>query len=78
MKNQIELNSYDDLIDFISRPDVPADFGAHVVQKYLGVIILFDKNKSDLIDATKIFVISLGKNKTFEKPIFLDCNINVI
>jgi hypothetical protein len=75
---EIVLTNYDDLIEFISRPDVSADFGAHIVQKYLGVIILFDKNKNDLIDATKIYIISLGKYKSFEKPIFLDCDIDVI
>ena len=75
---EIVLNNYDDLIEFISHPDVTVDFGAYIIQKYLGVIILFDKNKNDLIDSTKIYIISFEKYKSFEKPIFLDCNIDVI
>lgn len=69
---EIVLNSYDDLLDFIKRDEVPAEAAAEIVKKFLNVIILYNYNKENLIKATEVYIVSIRNSKSWEQPIFLD------
>ena len=75
---EIVLNSYDDLLDFIKRDEVPMEAAAEIVRKFLNVIILYNYNKENLIKATEVYIVSIRNSKSWEQPIFLDCDIDVI
>ena len=70
---EVEINNYDDLLRFIERDDVPVEFCAEVVQKFLKVLIIFQTSKPDLIQATKSHIEKFGSIPAhWEQPLFLN------
>jgi hypothetical protein len=72
MENEVTISNYKDLMSFIKRDDVPLEFAAEVVQKFLKVLIMFDTDKDTLIKDTQIHVDLFGQlDVDAEHPIFL-------
>lgn len=71
---EIEIETYSDLLEFIKRKEVPKELASEIVSKFLNVIILFDSNKLDLIEATESHIEKWGLNypNEWEQPIFLN------
>lgn len=72
MKKEVTISNYKDLMSFIKRDDVPHEFAAEVVQKFLKVLIIFDTDKDTLIKDTQIHIDLFGQlDVDAEHPIFL-------
>ena len=71
---EIKIETYSDLLEFIKCDEVPKKLALEIVSKFLNVIILFDSNKLDLIEATENHIEKWGLNYPgeWEQPIFLD------
>lgn len=71
---EIKIETYSDLLEFIKRDEVSKELALEIVSKFLNVIILFDSNKLDLIEATENHIEKWGLNYPgeWEQPIFLD------
>lgn len=68
--NELIINNYQDLIQFIERTDVSFEDATIVVCRCLNVISLTFDTKESLIESTKEYIKTHGfSNK--EKPIFL-------
>jgi hypothetical protein len=70
---QVQLNTYDDLLQFIFRTDVSYDIARQITQKFLSVLILEIGTKEKLIVAVQKYIDDYGNfPANHEKPIFLD------
>ncbi len=70
---QVQLNTYADLLEFISRDDCSFDVARQIVQKFLNVLILEIGTKEPLIIAVQKYIDEYGNlPANHEKPIFLD------
>ena len=68
--NELKINNYEDLIQFIERTDVSFEDATNIVCTCLNVISLTYDTKKSLIESTKEYIKTHGfLNK--EKPIFL-------
>jgi hypothetical protein len=70
---EIQLNSYNDLLQFIILPNVNFDIARQVTQKFLTVLIIEIGTKEKLIEAVQKYIDDYGNlPANHEKPIFLD------
>jgi hypothetical protein len=70
---EIQLNTYNDLLQFIFRTDVSYDIARQITQKFLSVLILEIGTKEKLIIAVQEYIHTYGNlPANHEKPIFLD------
>jgi hypothetical protein len=67
----MEINNYQQLLDFIKRDDVTATQGAEVVSKALNVLIIFEITKEELIKCTENYITQWSIYEG-ERPIFLE------
>ena len=76
---EVQLNTYDDLLQFINRTDVNFNIARQIVEKFLSILIIEIGSKELLIEAVEKYIINYGNlPATAEKPIFLNMNIDVI
>jgi hypothetical protein len=68
--NELRINNYEDLIQFIERTDVGFEDAETVVHSCLNVISLTFDTKKSLIESTKEYIKTHGYSNK-EKPIFL-------
>lgn len=70
---EIEINTYDDLLEFINRPDVPAKKALEVSCAFLRVIdVTFEEvKKENVIKDVTDYINRWCHEGTFERPIFL-------
>lgn len=72
MEKEVTISNYKELMEFIKRDDVPLEFAAEVVQKFLKVLIMFDTDKDTLIKDTQIHIDLFGGiDVDAEHPLFL-------
>jgi hypothetical protein len=70
---EVQLNTYDDLLQFINRADVSFNVARQIVEKFLTVLILEIGTKEKLIEAVEKYIDDYGSlPANHEKPIFLD------
>ena len=68
---QIDINTNDDLLEFIKRDDVTLKQAHDVSLAYLRVLSIFEyESKQHLIESVTAFINKWGNVK--EKPIFID------
>jgi len=68
---QIQINNYKELLEFIKRKDINSKQATEIVCKALKVIVLFDMNKDEVIEATEYHIKTFCQNNNNERPIFL-------
>jgi hypothetical protein len=69
---KITINNYDELLEFVKREDVSVKDATEIVCKALKVIVLFDMNKDEVIEATEYHIKTFCQNNNNnERPIFL-------
>lgn len=72
----IEINNYNELLEFIKREDINPKEATEIVCKALTVVSLFEMTKDEVLTATEYYI------KTFcqtagERPLFLNqCSLN--
>jgi hypothetical protein len=70
---EVQLNTYNDLLQFIILPDVNFDVARQITQKFLTVLIVEIGTKEKLIEAVQKYIDDYGAlPANHEKPIFLD------
>jgi hypothetical protein len=67
----MEINNYQQLLEFIKRPEVSAKQGAEVVCKALNVLIIFEITKEELIKCTENYITQWSMYEG-ERPLFLE------
>jgi hypothetical protein len=67
----MEINNYQDLLDFIKQPNVTAKQATEVVCKALNVLIIFEITKEELIKCTENYITQWSMWEG-ERPIFLE------
>ncbi len=76
---EIQISTYDDLLQFINRTDVNFNIASQIVEKFLSILIIEIGSKELLIEAVEKYIVDYGNlTATAEKPIFLNMNIDVI
>lgn len=76
---KMEINNYDDLLEFIKREEVTAKQASEIVCKALNILILFEMPKEELIKCTENYITQWSMYEG-ERPIFLEqkeVNFNV-
>jgi hypothetical protein len=68
----ITINNTDELLEFIKRDDITTKQATEIVCTVLNVIVVFEKTKAELIEATEYYIVTFMNNGISEKPIFLD------
>jgi hypothetical protein len=80
----ITINNYNELLEFIKRKDINSTQATEIVCKALKVIVLFEMQKDEIIEATEYHIKAFCQNtNNNEQPIFLtqkgtEFNINDI
>lgn len=67
----MEINNYNDLLEFIKRDDVTTKQATEVVCKALKVLIIFEITKEELIKCTENYITQWSMYEG-ERPIFLE------
>ena len=67
----IEINTFDDLLDFIKLDEVTIEQAYETISKVLSVVMFDFEDKNKLIEATEIFIETYCRNNQQERPIFL-------
>jgi hypothetical protein len=67
----MEINNYQQLLDFIKRDDVTAKQASEVVCKALNVLIIFEITKEELIKCTENYITQWSMYEG-ERPLFLE------
>ena len=76
---EIVINNNIEMLSFIKREDVNFALAKEVTEKYLKVFVLDDKNKEKLIADIEIHFKKFGDLPAhWERPLFLDCEIDVL
>jgi hypothetical protein len=74
---EIQINNYDELLEFIKLEEITAKQGTELVCKALKVISLFDMTKEELYMATEYCIDTFYRNNNSERPIFLNqCSLD--
>jgi hypothetical protein len=72
-KMKIEINNYDDLLEFVKRQDISVNDATEIVCKVLKVVSLFELTRKELIIATHYYINNFSKNnELIHKPLFLN------
>jgi hypothetical protein len=73
----LQINNYDDLLEFIKLEEITAKQGTELVCKALNVISVFDMTKEELCIATEYCINTFYRNNNSERPIFLNqCSLD--
>lgn len=64
----IKIKNHDELLEFIKRNDVSSKVASEIICKTLGVIMLFELSKNDLIKELEKFIIVYGNADA--RPLF--------
>lgn len=76
---EIVINNNAEMLSFIKREDVNFALATQVVEKYLKVYVLDDKNKEKLISDVEIHFKKFDNlPQHSERPLFLDCELDVL
>ena len=76
---EIVITNNDEMLSFIKRDDVNFALAMQVVEKYLKVLVLDNKNKEKLISDVEIHLERFGHyESSWETPLFLDCPLDVL
>ncbi len=79
MQNEIQINTYDDLVKFLSRNDIDFAPARQIAQTFLNVLIFETGDKEQLIKSVEKYIDDYGSlPANAERPIFLDLDIDVI
>lgn len=68
----IQINNYNELLDFIKRKDINSKQATEIVCKALKVVVIFEMQKDEVIKATEYYINTFCQNNTGERPIFLN------
>lgn len=68
----IQINNFDDLLEFIKSDGITATQATEIVCKALNVVCVFDMAKDEVIKATSYYINTFCKNNNSERPIFLN------
>jgi hypothetical protein len=79
----ITINNYNELLEFIKCKDINSTQATEIVCKALKVIVLFEMQKDEIIEATEYHIKTFCQNNNNERPIFLtqkgnEFNINEV
>jgi hypothetical protein len=76
---EIVINNNAEMLSFIKRDDVCFSLAKEVVEKYLKVYVLDDKNKEKLIADVENHFKKFGDLPLhWERPLFLDLELDVL
>lgn len=64
----IEIKNHSELLEFIKRDNVPARAAAEIICKTLGVVMLFELSKENLIKELEKFIVVYGNADA--RPLF--------
>ncbi len=64
----IKIKNHNDLLEFIKREDVPPRAAAEIICKTLGVVMLFELSKENLIKELEKFIVVYGNADA--RPLF--------
>jgi ethanolamine utilization protein EutP (predicted NTPase) len=67
---EIQINNYNDLLEFIKRDDINPKQATEIVCKALNVIAIFEMTKDEVITATEYHINKFCQTAG-ERPIFL-------
>lgn len=70
-KMKIEINNYDDLLEFIKREDISIKDATEIVCKSLKVISVFEMTKEEVIKTTEYYIENFCKADKPTPPLFL-------
>ncbi len=68
----VQINNYNELLNFIKRDDINSKQATEIVCKALTVICIFEMTKDEVITATEYHINKFCINYTGERPIFLE------
>jgi hypothetical protein len=68
----IQINNYDELLEFIKREDIEPKEATSIVCKALKIVSLFEMTKEELIIATAYYIKNFCQNEKQERPLFLN------
>jgi predicted nucleic-acid-binding protein len=72
IQNEIHINSYAKLVEFISRNDINYNATKKVVETFLSVCIFHIGTKEPLIEAVEKYIENYGSLRVTDRPIFLE------
>ena len=68
----IQINNYNELLEFIKRDDINPKQATSIVCKALNVVSLFEMTKNEVIIATEYYINTFCQNKNENRPLFLN------
>lgn len=68
---KIQINDYNDLLNFIKRDDIETKQATEIVCLTLNVFCPLLLSKEELIESTEYYINKFGQNRTSERPLFL-------
>lgn len=74
----IQINNYQELLEFIKRDNINSKEATEVVCKALNVFSSFEMRKEDLIKVTEYFIETFCFDKNAERPLFLEQKENQV
>ena len=73
----VQINNYNELLEFIKREDINTKQATEIVCKALTVFSLFEMTKDEVIIATEHYINTFCQNKNEKRPLFLNqCSLD--